>query len=215
MCWRSEASLSAFSTAQDVLISTNSFRRCPLSWILRFVVGSFELFSVSDVSRNRSHGTVADSCHWCVCAEELGSGAWVSCCISASVSRVARSGCGMVLVFHSSCRFRHATLCVLHPGLAHAAHPAVLPISSQKISENCRVGVPTDRWSMPILHPDFRLTVLSPLCPRCTFHTLDETPDPDILIILRSKPSLLCKHPVLFRQCAHRSLWLFQAKCLE
>ena len=64
-------------------------------------------------------------------AEELGSGAWVSCCLS-SVSRVARSGCGMVLIFHSSCRFRHATLCFLPPELAHAVHPAVLPILSQK-----------------------------------------------------------------------------------
>ena len=39
---------------------------------------------------------------------------------------------GWSWVFHSYCRFRRTTLCFLPPGLAHAAHPAVLPISSQK-----------------------------------------------------------------------------------
>ena len=85
------------------------------------------------------------------------------------------------------CRFRHATLCVLASwacawrascGLAH-----LVP----EISENSRVGVPTDHLSMPLFwHPDFRLTVLTPRRPRCTFHTLDETTVPDTLIILRS-----------------------------
>ena len=56
-----------------------------------------------------------------------------------------------------------------------------------EIFENSRVGVPTEHWSMLLFwHPDFRLTVLSPRCPRCTFHSLDEGTVPDFLIILRS-----------------------------
>ena len=81
-----QASLSRpFQLHKMFRFQSSSFRGCPLSWILRFIVGSFELFRVSDVSRNRSHGIVADSCHWCV-----GSGAWVSCCTLTSriVSRV-------------------------------------------------------------------------------------------------------------------------------
>ena len=71
-----------------------------------------------------------------------------------------------------------ACACRASCGLAH-----LVP----EISENSRVGVPTDHWSMPLFwHPNFRLTVLSTRCPRCTFHALDETTVPEILIILRS-----------------------------
>ena len=114
--------------------------------------------------------------------------------------------------FYSCCWFRHATLflaswacaCRASCGLAH-----LIP------SEDSCVGVPTDPWSVPLFwHPNFRLTVLTPRCPRCAFHTLDETvfqiPDRSSL-----EPNLLCFHRVLLRQCARRSLWLFQAKCLE
>ena len=93
----------------------------------------------------------------------------------------------MVLFFHSSCRLRHATLCFLPPGLANAAHPAVLPISSQKSLSILVLVFQPHHWSMPLLrHPNFPLTVLSTWCPRCAFHALDEATVPDCLIILRS-----------------------------
>ena len=92
-----------------------------------------------------------------------------------------------------------ACACRTSCGLAH-----LIP----EISENSRVGVPTDHWSMPLFwHPDFRLTVLSPRCPRCTFHTLDETTVPDFLIILCSNRrccvyTQCCSDDVLVALCA-------------
>ena len=76
-----------------------------------------------------------------------------------------------------------------------------------EVSEHSRVSIPTDHWSMPLLrHPNFRLTVLSTWCPRCTFHALDEATVPDFLIILRSnRPccvnTLCCSDNVLIALC--------------
>ena len=124
---------------------------------------------------------------------------------------------GWVLVFHSSCRFRHACNAVFLASRACACRASCgLAHLVPEVSEYSRVGVPTDHWSMPLFwHPDFRLTVLSPRCPRCTFHTLDETTVPDFLIILRSNRPCCVNTLCCSDKCAHRSLWLFQAKCLE
>ena len=76
-----------------------------------------------------------------------------------------------------------------------------------EISENSRVGVPTDHWSMPLFwHPNFRLTVLKSRSPRCAFHALAEVTVPDYLIILCSnRPccvnTLCCSDDVLVALC--------------
>ena len=97
------------------------------------------------------------------------------------------SDCGIVLVFHSSCRLRHATLCFLPLGLTHAAHPAVLPISSPKYLRILVLVFQPIIGPVSLLwRPNFRLTVLTLRSPRCAFNALDETTVPDFLIILCS-----------------------------
>ena len=56
-----------------------------------------------------------------------------------------------------------------------------------EFSENSRVRVAADHWPVSLLwHPNFRLALLAPRCPRCVLHALDETTVPNLLIILCS-----------------------------
>ena len=100
---------------------------------------------------------------------------------------ISSAGSNRCFAIHSDCRFKHATLCCLPPGLAQAAQPAVSPVfRAPKCMKNHRVRDPTDHGSVSFVWNSYLHVSFSSGCPKRAFRSLDEPCIPHFLMALCS-----------------------------